>query len=90
MMEARFKKQIREVQCETMTAYEKPNLDITEVEGVLRNHLGSKVVEITPMAGGNLSSVFSLSFEGKGYVIKFSDMEGAYETERFISDLLSI
>ncbi len=72
-----------------MTAYEKPSLDITEVEGVLRNHLGSKAVEITPMTGGNLSSVFSFNHDGKGYVIKFSDMEGAYETERFISDLLS-
>ncbi|QYR20215.1 aminoglycoside phosphotransferase family protein [Paenibacillus sp. sptzw28] len=72
-----------------MTAYEKPSLDISEVEGVLRAHLGSKVAEITPMAGGNLSSVFSFSHEGKGYVIKFSDMEGAYQTEHYISDLLS-
>jgi hygromycin-B 4-O-kinase len=71
-----------------MTAYEKPHLDISEVEGVLRTHLGSKVVEITPLAGGNLSSVFSFSHEGKGYVIKFSDMEGAYKTEHYISNLL--
>jgi hygromycin-B 4-O-kinase len=72
-----------------MTAYEKPSVNIAEVEEVLRNHLGSKVVEIMPMAGGNLSSVFSFSHEGNGYVIKFSDIEGAYETERFISDLLT-
>lgn len=72
-----------------MTAYEKPSLDISEIEGVLRTHLGSKVVEITPLAGGNLSSVFSFSHEGKGCVIKFSDMEGAYKTEHYISALLS-
>jgi len=64
-------------------------LDINEVEGVLRTHLRSKVAEITPMAGGNLSNVFSFSHEGKRYVIKFSDMEGVYQTERYISDLLS-
>jgi hygromycin-B 4-O-kinase len=72
-----------------MAAYEKPSLDIADVEEVLRNHFGSTGVEITPMTGGNLSSVYSFRHEGKGYVIKFSDMEGAYETERFISDLLS-
>lgn len=76
---------------ETMTAYEKPSLDIAEIEDVLRNHLGSglKAEAITTMAGGNLSSVYSFRVEEQGYVIKFSDMEGAYETERFVSDLLS-
>jgi hygromycin-B 4-O-kinase len=85
-----MKKYFREVRCETtMASYEKPSLDIAEVEGILRNHLGSKVLGITPMTGGNLSSVFSFRHERKGYVIKFSDLVGAYETECFISDLLS-
>lgn len=72
-----------------MTAYEKPSLDMSEIEKVLRNHLGPGAVEITPLVGGNLSSVFSFAHEGKGYVVKFSDLEGAYETERFVSELLS-
>ncbi|MFD0678432.1 MULTISPECIES: phosphotransferase family protein [unclassified Paenibacillus] len=72
-----------------MTAYEKPSLNLSEVEAVLRTHLGSKVVEITPLVGGNLSIVFSFSNEGKRCVIKFSDMEGAYKTEHYISELLS-
>lgn len=41
------------------------------------------------MEGGNLSRVFSFRQAGKGFVIKFSDMDGAYATERFIADLLS-
>ncbi|MDF2653278.1 MAG: hypothetical protein K0Q73_9083 [Paenibacillus sp.] len=73
-----------------MTAYEKPVLKMAEVESVLRNHLGSSVSEITSMEGGNLSSVFSCIYEGQGYVIKFSDLKGAYETENVISDLLSV
>ncbi|CAM4507242.1 hygromycin-B 4-O-kinase [Paenibacillus endophyticus] len=72
-----------------MTAYEKPSVTISEVERVLKTQLGSNVAEITPMAGGNLSSVFSFNNEGRGYVIKFSDMEGAYETEHYISTMLS-
>ncbi|WP_274654393.1 phosphotransferase family protein [Paenibacillus humicola] len=72
-----------------MTAYEKPSLAISEVESVLKTHFRSKTEAITPLAGGNLSLVFSFSHEGKGYVIKFSDLEGAYQTERYISDLLS-
>jgi hygromycin-B 4-O-kinase len=72
-----------------MTAYEKPSLDIAAVEAVLKKHLGSNVTEVTLLKGGNLSSVFSFAHEGKGYVIKFSDLHGAYETERVIADLLS-
>ncbi|MFB9274487.1 phosphotransferase family protein [Cohnella cellulosilytica] len=72
-----------------MTAYEKPDLAISEVENVLRRHLGPEVAEIAPMSGGNLSSVFSCVVEGKGYVVKFSDLDGAYETERYVSNLLS-
>jgi len=72
-----------------MTAYEKPSLAISEIEEVLRNHFGPGVAEITPLAGGNLSSVFSFVYEGKGYCVKFSDLAGAYETERYVSDLLS-
>ncbi|MGO4548630.1 phosphotransferase family protein [Paenibacillus sp. 2TAB23] len=72
-----------------MTAYEKPTLDISKVERILKTQLGSNVAEITPLSGGNLSSVFSFNNEGKGYVIKFSDMEGAYQTERYISNMLS-
>ncbi|SDX04052.1 phosphotransferase family protein [Paenibacillus sp. CF384] len=72
-----------------MTAYEKPNLSITEIEDVLSAHLESGVTEITPMSGGNLSSVFSFMHAGRGHVIKFSDMAGAYETDRYISHLLA-
>lgn len=72
-----------------MTAYEKPSLALSEIEEVLRNHFGPGVAEITPLAGGNLSSVFSFVHEGKGYCVKFSDLAGAYETERYVSDLLS-
>ncbi|MEF3307789.1 aminoglycoside phosphotransferase family protein [Paenibacillus sp. GYB004] len=72
-----------------MSAYEKPSLAISEIEEVLRNHFGPGVAELTPLAGGNLSSVFSFVYEGKDYCVKFSDLAGAYETERYVSDLLS-
>lgn len=72
-----------------MAAYKKPSLTVSEIEEVLRNHFGPGAAEITPLAGGNLSSVFSFVHEGKGYVVKFSDLEGAYETEGYVSDLLS-
>jgi hygromycin-B 4-O-kinase len=72
-----------------MTAYEKPSLDMREIESVLLQHLGPGAVDITPLAGGNLSSVFAFVHEGKGYVVKFSDLEGAYKTESYVSDLLS-
>lgn len=72
-----------------MSVYKKPSLAINEIEEVLRNHFGPGVAEITPLAGGNLSSVFSFVHEGKEYCVKFSDLAGAYETERYVSDLLS-
>jgi hygromycin-B 4-O-kinase len=62
---------------------------MSEIEEVLRNHFGPGVAEITPLEGGNLSSVFAFVHEGKGFVVKFSDLEGAYKTERYVSDLLS-
>ncbi|WP_145135554.1 phosphotransferase family protein [Paenibacillus sp. Y412MC10] len=72
-----------------MTEYEKPIVDITLVEEMISEHLGAGAVEITPLQGGNLSRVFSFNHEGHGYVIKFSDLEGAYQSEIFVSDLLS-
>ncbi|WP_340003316.1 aminoglycoside phosphotransferase family protein [Paenibacillus sp. FSL K6-0276] len=72
-----------------MMAYEKPNLAMSEIEKVLWNHLTPGAVEITPLSGGNLSNVFSFILEGKGYVVKFSDLERTYETESYISNLLS-
>ncbi|GGG69581.1 aminoglycoside phosphotransferase family protein [Paenibacillus radicis (ex Gao et al. 2016)] len=72
-----------------MTAYNKPNVAINDIEKVLQNHFGPGVTKITPLLGGNLSSVFSCMLEEKGYVVKFSDLEGAYETEHYVSKLLS-
>lgn len=72
-----------------MTAYEKPSLPMSVIEGMLLTHFGPGVSEITPMDGGNLSSVYSFVHEAKGYVIKFSDLEGAYQTESFVSNLLT-
>ncbi|MZQ81119.1 phosphotransferase [Paenibacillus sp. 5J-6] len=72
-----------------MTAYQKPSLAVSEIEVVLRNHFGPGAAELTPLTGGNLSSVFSFVHEGNGYVVKFSDLEGAYQTESFVSNLLS-
>lgn len=71
-----------------MNAYEKPSLAMIEIEEVLQKHLGPGTDEITPLVGGNLSSVFSFDHEGKGYVVKFSDLKDAYKTERHVSDLL--
>jgi hygromycin-B 4-O-kinase len=72
-----------------MTAYEKPILETPEVEVVLSNYFGSKVTGVTPLNGGNLSAVFSFSVTDKEYVIKFSELAGSFETERFISSLLT-
>lgn len=74
-----------------MSVYKKPHLHVSEVETTLNNYFGSTVSTIEPIASdnGNLSSVFSFVFEEKGYVIKFSDLEGAYELEPIISRLLS-
>jgi hypothetical protein len=35
---------------------------------------------------GKLSTVFFLKHEGQSYVIRFSELKGAFETERYISD----
>jgi len=72
-----------------MTAYQKPDIIIDEIQQIVKQKLGSDAVEITPLEGGNLSSVFSFKAGGKGYVIKFSDLADAYGTERFVSDLLA-
>ncbi|RAV14190.1 phosphotransferase family protein [Paenibacillus contaminans] len=72
-----------------MTAYEKPTLETSEVEVVLSKYFGSNVTVVTPLEGGNLSAVFSFSVFDKEYVIKFSDLAGSFETERFISSLLT-
>jgi hygromycin-B 4-O-kinase len=72
-----------------MTAYKKPSLTMSEIDKVLRNHFGSGVIEVTPLDGGNLSTVFSFNHEGRGFVIKFSDLAGAYKTEHYISNMLS-
>ncbi|WP_336789685.1 phosphotransferase family protein [Paenibacillus sp. MMO-177] len=72
-----------------MTAYEKPRLGVSEIEEVLRKHFGPGAAEITPLTGGNLSTVFSFVHESNGYVVKFSELEDAYQTEGFVSDLLS-
>ncbi len=72
-----------------MTKYEKPTLETAEVEVVLSKYFGSNVTGVTPLEGGNLSAVFSFSVLDKEYVIKFSDLAGSFETENFISSLLT-
>ncbi|MBE1442651.1 hypothetical protein [Paenibacillus sp. OAS669] len=72
-----------------MTAYKKPAMEISEVQVVLSKYFGSDVTGITPLKGGNLSTVFSFTVLEKEYVIKFSDVAGSFETEKFISTLLS-
>lgn len=72
-----------------MTVYKKPTLEIPEVEVVLSQYFGSDVTGVTLLKGGNLSTVFSFSMSDKEYVIKFSDLAGSFETERFIATLLS-
>jgi len=72
-----------------MTVYEKPTLEASEVEAVLSKYFGSNVTGITSLEGGNLSAVFSFAVLDKEYVIKFSELAGSFETERFISGLLT-
>lgn len=72
-----------------MTVYKKPIVEISQVEEVLSEYFKSKVTEITPIEGGNLSAVFSFSVLDKEYIIKFSDLAGHFETEKFIANLLS-
>lgn len=72
-----------------MTTYQKPTVEISEVEVILRKHFSSDVTGITPLEGGTISAVFSFTFFDKEYVIKFCDLAGSFETEKFISTLLS-
>lgn len=72
-----------------MAAYKKPTVEISEVEVVLRKHFSSDVTAITQLEAGNISTVFSFTFSDKEYIIKFSDLTGSFETEKFISNLLS-
>lgn len=72
-----------------MTAYEKARLEIAEVEDILKQHSGSGPAGVMPVEGGNLSSVFSFEHEGRDCIIKFSHMEGAYDTEGYVANLLS-
>ncbi|NIK71805.1 aminoglycoside phosphotransferase family protein [Paenibacillus sp. BK720] len=72
-----------------MTAYEKPLLTNSEIEQVLQHRLGPGATELAQLSGGNISSVFAFMHAGKGYVVKFSDLKGAYETERYVSELLT-
>ena len=70
-------------------AYEKPNMDIAAVEALLESYYGKKVQEISIADGGNLSTVFFFKHEGQSYVIRFSELKGAFEKERYISELLA-
>lgn len=72
-----------------MAAYQKPTVEISEVKAVLRKHFSSDVTAITPLEGGNISTVFSFTSFDKEYIIKFSDVAGSFETEKFISNLLT-
>ncbi|GLX68008.1 phosphotransferase family protein [Paenibacillus glycanilyticus] len=72
-----------------MTAYEKPEVAMNDIESLLRSQLGPGAVEITPMDGGNMSNVYSFRIADQGFVVKFSDLDGAYATDQFVSNLLS-
>ncbi|MBM7566049.1 phosphotransferase family protein [Paenibacillus sacheonensis] len=71
-----------------MTAHVKPLIAAAEIESAIGHHLGEGAAAITPVSGGNLSSVFSFELQGKEYIIKFSELEHAYETEAYVSELL--
>ncbi|QHW31170.1 aminoglycoside phosphotransferase family protein [Paenibacillus rhizovicinus] len=71
-----------------MTAYVKPMVDTAGIVSAISHHLGEGATGIAPVSGGNLSSVFAFSLNGAAYIIKFSDMEHAYETEGYVSRLL--
>lgn len=72
-----------------MTAYKKPTVEISEVEVVLRKHFSMGVTGITPLEGGNISAVFSFAVLDNEYIVKFCDLAGSFETEKFISTLLT-
>ncbi|MDF2963373.1 MAG: hypothetical protein K0S39_5108 [Paenibacillus sp.] len=70
-------------------SYQKPDIDTAAAEAVLEQHWGGKVQNVTAITGGNLSQVYSFNYEGKGYVIRFSDMKDAFVRESYIAELLS-
>ncbi|CAM4338722.1 aminoglycoside phosphotransferase family protein [Paenibacillus alkaliterrae] len=72
-----------------MTAYEKPSLDIGAVKRLLEQRSRIEAEDIAPVSGGNLSSVFFFKQGGKEFVIRFSDLAGSYDRERYISRLLA-
>jgi Predicted aminoglycoside phosphotransferase len=72
-----------------MSAYRKPVIDISEIQEIIKHHIGSEAASIRQMEGGNMSSVFSCDVNGQGYVIKFSDLEGAFDTEHYVANLLA-
>ncbi|WP_028612514.1 phosphotransferase family protein [Paenibacillus harenae] len=72
-----------------MTVYEKPSLNEEAVQRLLHELYGKQATGITPVSGGNLSSVYFFELGAKAFVIRFSDLEGAYDRERFVSNLLA-
>ncbi len=72
-----------------MSAYERPNLEQAEIERVLREHFPSPVADITELKGGNLGGVYRFVHEDVKYVIKFTTLPEGFETERFVSGLLT-
>ncbi|WP_409346510.1 phosphotransferase family protein [Paenibacillus sp. MBLB4367] len=67
----------------------KSDIDVTAAAALLEHYWGCSVTDVTFLTGGNLSSVFSFNHSGSGYVIRFSGLEDAFQTERYIADLLS-
>ncbi|MBO9596620.1 MAG: aminoglycoside phosphotransferase family protein [Cohnella sp.] len=72
-----------------MTAYERPKLDPNDIEGILREHFSSEVTAIAELKGGNIGGVYRFVHDGGKYVIKFTDLPEGFETERFVSGLLT-
>ncbi|MBD2870647.1 phosphotransferase family protein [Paenibacillus arenilitoris] len=72
-----------------MTAYEKPSLNEENVARLLEELYGMLIEDVSPVGGGNLSSVFFFQKGGNAFVIRFSDLEGAYARERCVSRLLA-
>lgn len=72
-----------------MSAYERLSLDQAEIERVLREHFPSRAAAITELKGGNLGGVYRFAHEGETYVIKFTSLAEGFETERFVSRLLT-
>lgn len=71
-----------------MTAYQKPELSIQEVEGFLDSHYGQSADAVSHVSGGNLSRVFFFDIEGQARVVRFSDLPGAFSKDLALSDWL--